>query len=194
MGSSAALIIAAVLLAQTPDPSWLDRPLDNWNDPGRPLERAMPTGETIAELAKRCDSPVRRTTAGERALADAGWLPFRPFDRQLVQRDVELIGGMSEADGMCRPQEFNVFVFVNGRLAGALSPALMASRTDGALGAVRLADDETIAAEFLRYGDKDALCCPSSRVTVRYRIDRQGPAPVVVPVSRQATRTLTPTK
>jgi hypothetical protein len=182
------LLFTASAVAQKAEDGWLDRPLSNWNNPNRPIERAMPTGETIAEMAKRCDSPLRQSTEGERALANAGWLPFRPFDRQILQRDVEILGGMAEADGMCRPQEFNIFVFVKGELAGTLSPALMASRTDGAVGAIRLADDDTIAAEVVRYLEKDALCCPSSRVTVRYRIDRTAPRPVVVPVSVQVTR------
>ena len=63
----------------------------------------MPTGETIAELAKRCNLPVRRDTPAQRALAEAGWLPYLHVDREIVQRDVEIVGGMAEADGMCRP-------------------------------------------------------------------------------------------
>ena len=110
------------------------------------------------------------------------------MDRDVAQRDVEIVAGMAEADGMCRPMDFNVFVFVGGQLAGTLSPLQMASRGDGAIGAVRLAADDAIAAEFARYADRDALCCPSSRVTVRYRIDRTGPKAVVVPVSVQVTR------
>jgi hypothetical protein len=110
------------------------------------------------------------------------------FDRQLVQRDVELIGGLAGVDGMCRPSAFNIFVFVGGTFAGTLSPADMYSRTDGSIGgAIRLADDD-IAAEFARYADTDALCCPSGRVTVRYRIDRKVSPPVVVPVNARVTR------
>jgi len=126
---------------------------------------------------------------GERALANAGWLPFHTFDRQIVQRDVEVVGGLAGADGMCRPTQFNVFVFVNSQLAGTLSPSEMDSRTDGSIGGgIRLADDETIAADFARYTSADPLCCPSGRVTVRYRIDRTASPPVVVPVRIQPTR------
>ena len=90
------------------------------------------------------------------------------FDRQIVQRDVEIVGGLAGADGMCRPADFNVFVFVNGRLAGTLSPDAMVSRTDGSIGGgVRLGPDDTIAAEFSRFASDDPLCCPSRRVTVR---------------------------
>ena len=111
------------------------------------------------------------------------------FDRQIVQRDVEIVGGLAGADGMCRPTQFNVFVFVKGQLAGVLSPSDMDSRTDGSIGGgIRLAEDETIAAEFARYTGVDPLCCPSGRVTVRYRIDRMASPPVVVPVSIQPTR------
>jgi len=64
----------------------------------------------------------------------------------------------------------------------------MSSRTDGSIGgAIRLSED-TISAEFARYRASDALCCPAERVTVRYRIDRKGSQPVIVPVAVQPTR------
>ena len=184
-----ALLLGLVLpVAAQSMESWLDRPLKNWNDPAKPVPRAMPTGETIAQVAKRCKLPVKRDTTAQSALVDAGWLPYLHVDRQIIQRDVEIVAGMAEADGMCRPMEFNVFVFVGGKLAGTLSPLTMTSRVDGVIGAVRLAADEVIAAEFARYTDRDALCCPSARVSVRYRIDREGSQPIVIPVSIQTTR------
>ena len=185
------MVLAGVtLLAQAPEKSWLDGLLSNWNKPGRAMPRAVLNGETIAEITKRCSSlTMIRNTPGERAVADAGWLPFHMFDRQIVQRDVEIVGGLAGADGMCRPTDFNIFVFVNGRLAGTLSPAEMHSRSDSSIGgAIRLADDDTIAAGFARYTDADPLCCPSTNVTVRYRIDRKVAPPVVVPVSVRPTR------
>jgi hypothetical protein len=183
-------VFGIALYAQTPAPTWLDRPLSNWNTPGRAMPRAMANGETVPEIAKRCTFlPMLRNAAGERALADAGWLPFHMFDRQYIQRDVEIVGGLAGADGMCRPVDFNIFVFVGGQLAGTLSPANMDSRTDGSIaGGIRLADDDTIAAEFARYIESDALCCPSGRLTIRYRIDRKSTPPVVVPVGAQPTR------
>jgi hypothetical protein len=185
-----ALLFTTAAFAQVPEPTWLDRPLSNWNKAATTLPRAVPNGETIAELMKRCaDLRTLRNTPGERALADAGWLPFHMFDRQIVQRDVEIVGGLAGGDGMCRPVDFNVFVFVAGRFAGTLSPGEMSSRNDGSIGgAIRLADDDTVAAEFARYAESDPLCCPSGRVTVRYRIDRKALAAVVVPVSIQPTR------
>ena len=186
---SIALLFATAALAQTAEPTWLDRPLSNWNKAAMTLPRAVPNGERMAETMKRCaDMRTLRSTPGERALAEAGWVPFHLFDRQMMQRDVEIVGGLAGADGMCRPVDFNAFVFVGGRFAGTLSPGEMSSRNDGSVAAIRLAEDDTIAAEFARYAESDPLCCPSGRVTVRYRIDRKAVPPVVVPVSTQPTR------
>jgi hypothetical protein len=184
------MLAGTALVGQAPGPVWLDRPLTNWNTPGRAVPVAKPEDESIAELSARCSyQPLLRSTPGERALADAGWVPFRVNDRQIAVRDVEIVGGLAGADGMCRPVDFNVFVFVNGQLAGTLSPEEMVSRTDATLsGAIRIASDETITAGFSRYTDKDALCCPSSHVTIRYRIDRTVMPPTVVPLSIRVTR------
>jgi hypothetical protein len=184
------LLFAAPALAQTAKPTWLDRPMSNWNVPGRAMPRAVINQETIAEIVKRCASlTMTRNTPAERAVADAGWLPFHMFERQIVQRDVEVIGGLAGADGMCRPVAFNVFVFVGGQLAGALAPSEMASRTDGSIGGgIRLSDSDIVSADFARYAESDALCCPSDRVTVRYRIDRTATPPVLVPAGVQPTR------
>jgi hypothetical protein len=183
------LLLAGAVSAQAPPASWLDRPLSNWNSPGRAMPRAVPVNGSMAETAKRCAFPAfLRETPGQRALADAGWRPFHLFDREIVQRDVEIIGGLAGADGMCRPLNFNAFVFVNGRLAGTLSPADMNSRTDGSIGVVRLAEDDTIGAEFSRFAETDALCCPTGRVAVRYHIDRTAAAPIVVPLNVRALR------
>ncbi len=187
---AATLVANSGLVAQAKDLSWLDSPIKSWNTPARTLPRAEANGETIPELAKRCSYlPLLRNTPGERALADAGWVPFHAFDKQIVERDVEIVGGLAAADGMCRPMDYNVFVFVGGRFAGTLSPAEMMSREDGSVGGgIRLTPEDGLAAEFARYLDKDALCCPSGRVRVQYRIDRKSTPPVVVPVSVQPTR------
>jgi len=190
-GSVILMFFAGVtLFAQTPASTWLDKPLTNWNAADRTLPAAKPGNEKIPELSKRCSFlPLLQSTAGERALVAGGWIPFQIFDRRIVERDVEIIGGLAAADGMCRPMNFNVFVFVNGRLAGTLSPQLMMSRADASIGgAVRISADDTIDAAFARYLDKDALCCPSSHVTVRYRIDRTAKPPLVVPETVRVTR------
>jgi hypothetical protein len=63
----------------------------------------------------------------------------------------------------------------------------MTSRLDASSGAVRLPPPQ-ITAEFSRYAPSDPLCCPSSRVTVRYRIDRTAAGAVVVPIEVRTTR------
>lgn len=172
--------------AQPAAESWLDRPLASWNEPVRPIPSATQAGETIAEMTKRCNLVVRRDTAAERAMADAGWHPYLHVDREIVERDVEIIGAMTGADGMCRPSGYNIFVFVAGRFAGTLAPLAMRGSGEGTVGAVRLGADDTILAEFARYDEGAPACCPSGRVRVRYRIDRAGPQAVVVPVSLQS--------
>jgi hypothetical protein len=176
-----------VLQATAPAP-WLDQAMKNWNVAGAAVPKAPAGEEPRTSLVKRCPPSLRPSTPAERALADAGWIPFWNFDQQLVREDVEIVGGMSGADGMCRPTGYNVFVFVGGQFAGTISPVAMTSRLDGSSGAVRIGGRDLISAEFSRYTDKDALCCPSSRVSVRYRIDRSGRQPLVVPTDVRTTR------
>jgi hypothetical protein len=180
-------VVLSGLPAQSGGGAWLDRPLVNWNTAGATLPNAEPQ-QPRHETVKRCKLEVPTSTPAERALADAGWIPFLNFDQRLTQGDLEIVDGMTGADGMCRPLGYNVFVFVGGRFAGTLSPGRMNSRADGASGAVRFVGGDMISAEFARYTEKDALCCPSSRMTVRYRIDRSGAQPLVVPIDVRTTR------
>ena len=182
------LLSTAMAVGQAPSLSWLDRPLSSWNRAGATLPNVRATNDVRAALINRCKLNPRQSTTPERALAAAGWIPFLHFDGQLLQDDVEVIDGMTDADGMCRPVTFNVFVFVGGRFAGTLSPEPMTSRLDGSIGAVRTVSASEITAEFARYRAQDPLCCPSSRVTVRFRIDRTGPDVVVTPVDVRTTR------
>ena len=114
-------------------------------------------------------------------------MPQSYLDRELIKDDVEIIAGVSALDSKCAPVDYNLFVFVGGRYAGALSPRPMVPGTDAAAGVVRFADDG-ITAEFARYKPGDATCCPSSRVSVRYRIDRSADGPIVVPLDIRTTR------
>jgi hypothetical protein len=183
-----ALMLAAIgMEAAQRSGGWLDVPLTNWNTPGAPVPPAPAVQEAKQAVVGRCRLVPPAATAGERALDSAGWIPFWNFDQEIHREGVEIVGGMSGADGMCRPTVYNLFVFVDGRFAGTLSPALMTSRLDASSGAVRLAPD-AITAEFARYASEDPLCCPSSRVTVRYRLDRTGLGPVVIPVEARTTR------
>jgi hypothetical protein len=148
---------------------------------------APKAGESNASIISRCMLTPPRTTKAERAVEAAGWIPFWNVDQQLVRDDVEIVGGMRGADGMCRPATYNLFVFVGDRFAGLLSPTSMASRLDSSSGVVRIALPN-ITADFARFTSTDPLCCPSSRVTVRYRIDRTPAGAVVVPVEVRSTR------
>lgn len=183
------LFVAGAVFAQPGTGNWLDTPLSPWNTAGASIPAAPAGDESIAEIVTRCSHPtILRTTPGERALADAGWLPFHIFDKQIIQGDIEIVGALAAVDGMCRPMDFNAFVFVGGRLAGTLSPRLMGSREDGSIGALRLAGDGRIAAEFSRYTEKDPMCCPSSRVRVEYRLEKNAAGAVVVPVTMRPVR------
>jgi len=153
----------------------------------RPVPPAPQPEEPLDAVTSRCRWTKSGSTANEQAVAAAGWMPFRPGGTQLVQNDIEVVGGMAGADGMCRPIQYNVFVFVGGRFAGSVSPAMMTSRLDAASGMMTLTA-ETLTTEFLRYTDADPLCCPSSRVSAQYRIDRSGQTPLLVPLSASPVR------
>jgi hypothetical protein len=191
--SSFALALGALVLlaagagAQPAPESWLDRPLTGWNNAGAAVPQAPTAAETTAAIVKRCRLAPPRSTHAEQALDGAGWIPFWNVDQQLVKDDVEIVGGMRAADAMCTPAAYNLFVFIGGQFAGTLSPVAMTSQTDGASGIVRT-PLPVVTSEFARYKNLDALCCPSSRVTVRYRIDRTPAGPVIVPVELRTTR------
>jgi LppP/LprE lipoprotein len=178
---------AAARAQQSPAGSWLDQPLKSWNTPGAAIPSPKAAEEDKLSVIKRCGLKRQAATAPEKALDAAGWIPFWNFDQQLVRDGVEIVGGMSGADGMCRPADYNLFVFVDGRYAGTLSPETMVSRTDGSSGVARMPLPQ-LTAEFSRYRPADPLCCPSSRVMVRYRIDRLPAGPVVIPVEVRTTR------
>jgi hypothetical protein len=181
------LATAAATLGAQETATWLDRPLVNWNEPGTAVPDPPKNDESRDGVIARCKLTPPSTTVAEKALDAAGWIPFWNVAQQLVREDVEIIGGMAASDGMCRPASYNLFVFVGGRFAGMLSPTPMNSRFDGSSGAVRMRPPE-ITAEFARYAPGDAMCCPSSRVAVRYRIDRRAQGPVVVPEEVRAIR------
>jgi hypothetical protein len=176
--------------AQAPPASWLDRPLVSWNKAGEKLPAppdAPAGGESRPGIVSRCKLTPPRSTAAERAVDAAGWIPFWNFDQQLVRDDVEIVGGMRGADGMCRPTAYNLFVFVDGRFAGVLSPAPMTSRLDSSSGAVRM-PLPNITVDFARYTSTDPLCCPSAHVRATYRIERTAAGAVVVPAEVRTTR------
>jgi hypothetical protein len=183
----AALPLLLALIGIQSSSIWLDQPLANWNKAGAPVPAAPVPVEPLEAVAARCRlTPLVGGAA--RAVAAAGWLPFNYFGQPLAKDDVQIVGGMTGADGMCRPTQYNVFVFVAGRFAGTLSPAQMTSREDGSSGAVRLAPPE-ITVEFARYTPRDPLCCPSAHATMRFRIARTPGGAVVVPIDVAAGKT-----
>ena len=168
--------------------SWLEQqPLAGWNTPGGALPQAPSMPESREAVIKRCQLTPPQSTGAEKALAAAGWIPFWNVDRQLIRDDIEIVGGMASADSACQPATYNLFVFVGGQFAGTLAPEPMTTGRDGAAGAVRL-QPQIVSAEFSRYANSDTPCCPSSRVTVRYQIERGNKGATVKPVDVRTTR------
>lgn len=182
------LLMVAVLLfgispAAAQTGAWLDATLAPWNQAGAAVPTAPPPKGT-APRDPRCASSVREPeTAAERDVVAARWSLYSPAR---VKGDTTVLLAEAAVDGMCRPWDYQAFVFVQDHFAGTLSPRRMDSRTDGALSEVRLLSASSIEATFLRYTAADPLCCPSRFTAVRYRIERRGQLPVVVPVSARS--------
>jgi len=158
-----ALTLAGAVMAQS---SWLDRPLNNnWNRG----DGIVPTAPRSAEaIDARCREQVRNPESlVDRSVTRAGWSLFGAAQ---TFGSVTLVNGMAGADGMCRPTQYNTFVFVSNRFAGTLSPTVMNSRSDGALGTARLSSPTSIAADYSRYTSSDALCCPSRASSVSFTV------------------------
>lgn len=177
------LVIMLALFAQPASAqsgAWLDQPPSPWNFPGALLPAAPAAGGDPPSVP-RCAGTVRQPqTPQEQALAAAGW---SLFGRTQVSGLRTVLLAEASVDGMCRPWQYQAFVFVGLRFAGTLSPTLMDSRTDGALSEVRFVSGGQIEAVFLRYAAADPLCCPSRLSIVRYRIVLPATLPRVVPLS-----------
>jgi LppP/LprE lipoprotein len=158
--------------------SWLDSLPVAWNHAGAAVPAAPPLEPAVQA---RCRAQERAAAGpGESQVAAAGWRleTYWPTKRQ---GDVAVVLADVNYDGMCRPFDFNVFVFAGGQFAGTLSPVNMISRTDGVLReAPSFLPDGRIVAIFLRYAPSDPLCCPSRPPTVvTYRVDRTSAGPLV---------------
>ncbi len=186
----ALLLFGAALVGQPTwvgaEGTWLDQPLQMWNAPGHSVPQSPPSQGSNDDI--RCLANVRPPESAEdEAVFAAGWTLFGTYEGGW---GVRLVNGLVGFDGMCRPWSYQVFVFVDGSFAGTVSPGPMASRTDGAAGQVYLhGSGQELSAQFARYADSDPLCCPSRTSTVRYRIERAGPDPVVVPLEVWTTPT-----
>jgi len=183
------LLVVALLVADNAEAqsgAWLDQPLSAWNQAGAPMPKApAPKGDSPTD--PRCAGGVRQAaTPAERMVTSAGWSLYA---EPTARGTVTVVLGEASIDGMCRPWDYQAFVFVKGSFAGTLSPSLMDSRTDGALSQIRFPSPAAIEVVFLRYVDADPLCCPSRLTTVRYRIERRPEGLVVVPVSARSKPT-----
>lgn len=143
---------------------------------------AIPTAQPASLPEPRCDAQARPPeTAQDRALVDAGWRLYNPYQ---AGWGVVLVDAAVGWDGMCRPDGFNTFVFVEGTFAGTISPEAMTPRATGS-GRVTSLSDDTVRARFLRYAPTDPLCCPSlGAVDVEEQVQRTPDGPVLVPISR----------
>jgi hypothetical protein len=120
----------------------------------------------------------------EKAVALSGWRVTTFLNNE---DGVTVVLGAAAVDGMCRPNQFQHFIFVNGTFAGTLSPRLMDSRSDGSLRELSFPGHDRIAAGFSRYADQDPLCCPSRTSEGMYEIQTVAGKPVVV-LTRLKTR------
>jgi len=165
--------------AQATPASWLDNAKPaGWNEPGL----AVPPAPRIDAPEPRCSAQARPPELDEdTALGVRGWELVGPYQ---AGWQTIVIRATAAYDGMCRPRQYQDFVFVRGVFAGTLSPQAMDSRTDGAIGRVFLQSGSRIMAEYQRYTAADPLCCPSGSASVQFEIT--GTPPVVRPLS--ATR------
>ncbi len=155
-------------MAATGQTSWLDRPLsNNWNNSSGVVPTApRPSGQPVTTEA--CRNTIRQPESlADRAMTRAGWTLYGAAQ---TYGTVSVVNALASFDGMCRPLQYNTFVFVGNRFAGTLSPIAMDSRTDGAMSRATLYTSGEVSADFLRYTSTDALCCASQTSTVRYTI------------------------
>jgi LppP/LprE lipoprotein len=171
--------------AQPAAPSWLDSSsFESWNRAGMSIPRA-PQGENPDP---RCREAARAPASDEdRGLRAQGW---DLIGAPTVARQTRVIAGAADYDGMCRPRQYQYFVFRRGMFAGTLSPHLMDSRTDGALGRVTILSDGRLRAEYRRYAPADPLCCPTRTTRVVFSLEND--PPVLTALSASTVSNLSP--
>lgn len=185
--------------------AWLDaQPVVNWNTRGASVPQApAPTLRlTIGGIPQTNGTPstgsgtpragctppaIAPATDAERVVAAAGWTIFL---KEVQQGNVALVSGLASYDGMCRPMQYQHFVFVNNTFAGTLSPTPMDSRADGAIETPTIAPDGAqITANYRRYAANDPACCPSRTSTLTFAVDPTQPLVVPQGVATRATAT-----
>lgn len=172
----ASMLMPPIAMAQIePSGAWLDG-TTNWNQAGATLPK--PPRQDGNNLPN-CQQSVRpATTAEDKQLEAAGWTLTGATQ---IYGATTIVTGMANADGMCRPLSYQVFVFTNGVFTGTLSPTPMDSRTDGSVSDVNLYREGYIGASFNRYTPEDALCCPSRESSIFYEVKTEASTPVLVP-------------
>ena len=162
---------------QVKSASWLDnsKPV-SWNKSGRPVPAAPRVRGAIDPRCRDLARPAERPE--DKLLRQQGWDLVGAYQGGW---QILVIRGTASYDGMCRPRQYQEFVFVRGVFAGTLSPQAMDSRTDGALSRVYLQNNSRLTAEYARYAPTDPLCCPSRTTRVELEIAHDGP--VVRPLS-----------
>jgi hypothetical protein len=158
------VLIAAVLTAQQPA-SWLDTKKD-WKWSEAELHRGH--REAFNPMCDPFTPTPTRMTRNERLILDNNWrLSGASNPRNVAGLSIELVTGFRQFDAMCRLAEYQVFVFVNDRPIGTLSPDLMDAREDGALSGATILDSGEISATYARYA-------PSRTSTVTFSIVSRG--------------------
>jgi len=177
----AAGLLVALTFQGVIDPGlgdWLEStPPVSWNSPGDSLPAAP---APYVSPDPRCGAQERPSESPEEdQVIAAGW---HVFNAAQVGWHLRLVNGLVGYDGMCRPNQFQGFVFADGQFVGTISPAPMDSRTDGVGRILDMRGPGELTGQFVRYTATDPLCCPSSVFAVEYTVDRSGPAPVLVPL------------
>lgn len=167
---------AAQILSKGTTGSWLDIDLENWNQAGASVPRPP---KSNSESPATCPELLRTpTTSEEKEIARAGWFPLSLLR---INSEMTVATGYLGVDGMCRPDEYQAFVFVRGVFAGTLSPEVMRARGEGSLGKILFDDSRDILiGEFSRYKPSDSMCCASGVLQVEYLVQRDHEILVVV--------------
>ncbi len=113
----------------------------------------------------------------EKAVSRRGWFVI---DSSGFGHGVIIVEGAWDLDGMCRPDQYQEFVFLNGRFVGTLSPLEMNSRADGASSRITMLPSGKIRVEFLRYTDNDPRCCASRISEATFEIRKRKGRNVIV--------------
>jgi hypothetical protein len=168
--------ISVAQFPSTPSAAWLDSQPKPWNRPNMRLPRAPDIDRD--EIPSICKTlPHRTGTPEERAVTAAGWLVFTSLSNGHA---IAVVGASADLDGMCRPNQYQDFVFVDRKFAGTLSPVLMGARSDGGAVKISFPGPNLILVEFSRYTDRDPLCCPSRISEARYQLRKEAGQPVVI--------------